>query len=157
MGREIEFVLPKRGIVVVAELLEAAAPHTCAVVWDLLPVEGQLYHARVSGREIGLMVHNPDKHIPPENQTVYCESGDVFLYHYPVGARGNSEPRTTIVVFYGRDTVPMGAEGPMPGNYFAKLQAGREDFALACERIWREGWETLIIRRRGSHRLSARQ
>jgi hypothetical protein len=147
-NREIEFVLPKRGIVAVAELQEQAAPRTCAVVWDLLPIGGELYHARYSGREIGMVINNPDRYIPPENQTIHCESGDVLLEYFPAGTRGNSKPRTIIAIFYGRDSVPMQLEGPSPANYFARLQAGRDEFALACERIWREGWETLIIRRR---------
>jgi hypothetical protein len=148
-GRQIEFVLPGREVIAVAELLESVAPLTCAAVWDLLPAEGQLYHGRSSGREIGLMVHNPSRDIPPENRTIHCQSGDVFLYYSPTGTRGNVEPRTTIIVFYGRDTVPMGAEGPMAGNHFAELRSGKEAFASACEAIWREGWETLVVRRRG--------
>jgi hypothetical protein len=147
-GREIEFILPARSVVATAQMLEDAAPRTCAAVWDLLPVSGRLYHGRSSGREIGLMVDHLSYAIPAENQSIHCQSGDVFLYYHPAGSRGNPDPRTTIIIFYGPDTVPMGAEGPMPGNHFAELRSGKEDFAAACELIWREGWETLVVRRR---------
>jgi hypothetical protein len=146
--RELEFVLRKRGVVAVAELLEDFAPRTCAAVWKLAPIQGVPYHAAYSGREIGLVIESPVQPIPPENRTIAPQSGDVLLEVFAAGVRGNPEPRTIVALFYGRDSVPRQLDGPSPCNLFARLGRARREFARACEELWREGLGTLLIRRR---------
>jgi len=147
-NRELEFVLSDKGVVAVAELLEDAAPRTCAALWDLLPIRGMPYHAAYSGREIGMVIESPARPIPPENRTIAPQAGDVLLEYFAAGSRGNPEPRTIVALFYGRDSVPMQLDGPSPANLFARLGRGQDAFARGCEELWREGADTLIIRRR---------
>jgi hypothetical protein len=146
--RELELVLSDRGVVAVAELLDDAAPRTCAALWDLLPIRGVPYHAAYSGREIGMVIQSPVRPIPPENQTIAPQAGDVLLEYFAAGSRGNPEPRAIVALFYGRDSVPMQLAGPSPANLFARLGRGRDEFARACEDMWREGVGPLLIRRR---------
>src|SRR5207302_9881865 len=52
MTKRMEIRLDKRGISCVAELLEEDAPQTCDIVWNALPLEGDVYHAKYASNEI---------------------------------------------------------------------------------------------------------
>ena len=56
MSRYIEITLKKRGISCVARLLDEKAPRTCEAVWNALPQEGEVYHAKYASNEIYALV-----------------------------------------------------------------------------------------------------
>ena len=52
MARRIELSLKQKKVRAVATLLEDEAPRTCTALWDMLPIDGETYHAKWAGREI---------------------------------------------------------------------------------------------------------
>jgi hypothetical protein len=149
--RRIELVLPRRGLVAAAALLDDEAPGACQRLWERLPLEAETIHAIVSGCELYILFPWEGAPPPRENQTIAADAGDVFFYYapwYAAGAAATGE----IAVYYDRDALPTGGDGPMAGTLVATIVAGRRAFAEACEAIWREGAETLIVRRGGVRR-----
>lgn len=144
--RLIELVLPKRDLVVQAHLLEHEAPHTCQALWERLPLEAETIHAMVSGCELYILFPWDGPPPPQENSTVCTDAGDLFFYYAPWYSEGASSTGE-IAIYYDRDAVPTGGNGPMAGTLFATIVAERDAFATACEAIWREGAEALIVRR----------
>ncbi len=144
--RLIELVLPKRNLVAQARLLEREAPSTCRALWERLPLEAETIHALVSGCELYILFpwHGPPP--PRENSTVCTDAGDLFFYYAPWYSEGASSTGE-IAIYYDRDSIPTGGAGLMAGNLFATIVTQRAAFADACEAIWREGAERLIVRR----------
>ena len=56
MPRYIEITLRRRGVTCVAALLDDQAPRTCRAVWDALPQEGDVYHAKYAGNEFYALI-----------------------------------------------------------------------------------------------------
>ena len=56
MPRYIETILRRRGVTCVAALLDDRAPRTCRAVWEALPPEGDVYHAKYAGNEFYTLV-----------------------------------------------------------------------------------------------------
>ncbi len=56
MPRYVEITLRKRSVTCVAALLDEHAPHTCRAVWEALPQEGDVYHAKYASNEIYALV-----------------------------------------------------------------------------------------------------
>jgi len=144
--RTIDLILPKRNIVARARMLETEAPRTCEFIWERLPIESQIIHAWYSGCEV--YFHFPWRGVTPpkENTTICTDAGDLFFYYAP-WYRADAKPSGEIAIYYDRDAIPMGTAGPMAGSLFAEIFSGRAKFARACESIWTEGSETLLIRR----------
>ena len=59
----------------------------------------------------------------------------------------HASPTGEIAIYYDRDAIPTGGVGLMAGTLFATIVANRAAFADACEAIWHEGAETIIVRR----------
>lgn len=74
------------------------------------------------------------------------DAGDLFFYYAPWYSEGSAR-LGEIAIFYDRDAIPMGGQGPMAGTLFGSIVVNRAPFAAACGSIWREGAETLVIRR----------
>ncbi|WP_150460883.1 DUF3830 family protein [Nesterenkonia ebinurensis] len=174
MTRYLTITLEKRGVTAVAELLDAAAPRTCAAVWEALPQSGQVYHGKYARNEIYHLVPafaevEPGK----ENTTVTPIPGDVCYFAFDSDDLGNPaygyeeaadvraadpdqrKPIVDLAVFYGRNNLLInGDQGWIPGNVFATVVEGLEELAEACQSIWMDGarGETLTFRRvsRGS-------
>ena len=56
MARFIEVMLKKRKVSCVAQLLDDREPKTCEAVWQALPQEGNVFHARFASNEIYTIV-----------------------------------------------------------------------------------------------------
>ena len=50
--RQVRLTFPATGESVIAELLDDEAPHVCALVWKMLPVETKVIHGMYSGFEV---------------------------------------------------------------------------------------------------------
>ena len=145
-NRVIELVLPKRGLITPARLLEREAPITCASIWKRLPIEEPTIHGWCSGDEL-YVVFPWEEEVPPrENTTVCTNAGDLFFYYAP-WFHSYAKPSGEIAIFYGHDAIPMGSNDMMAGTLFAQIESNNESFAEASEEIWTGGSEPLVIRR----------
>lgn len=157
MSRRIEILLHKRNVRVTAVLLDDVAPHTCNAVWESLPLEGDVYHAKRANCEIYTLIP-PLKSDPGlENATIFPIPGDIGYLRLPVG---QEVPREAIArqkehgalvdlaIFYGRNNYILGPQGFTPLNIFAAIAENLPEIAEACENIWRAGGlgERLIFR-----------
>lgn len=152
MARFLSITLTSRGVSCRARLLEEAAPRTCALVWDALPVAGQAYHGKYARNEVYTLL--PPLGTPGrENTTVTPIPGDVCFfsfdagdignpaYGYDEGGQGNSPlGATDLAIFYGRNNLLLNGDvGWVPGNVFATIEEGLTEMAAACNDLWMAG------------------
>ncbi|MDZ7677740.1 MAG: DUF3830 family protein [Acidimicrobiales bacterium] len=165
MPREVEVVLPGRGVVAVAQLLDHEAPRTAQAVWDALPQGGEMFHAKYARNELYTFV-------PPfapapiglEHPTVTPIPGDLVYFEFgagmlPASTYGYADHEGTagadsiidLAVFYERNNLLLNGDiGWVPGNVFGTVISGLDELAAAGNAIWREGTigESLQFRRR---------
>lgn len=165
MAREIELVLPKRGLVCVARLLDEEAPRTARAVWDALPQGGDVFHAKYARNELYTFV-------PPfapapiglEHPTVTPIPGDLVYFEFSAGmlpattygygdaeGAGGADAVVDLAVFYGRNNLLLNGDvGWVPGNVFGTVVDGLGALAEAGNDLWRNGaaGERLELRRR---------
>jgi hypothetical protein len=165
MTRQIEVVLPTRGVVAIARLLDDDAPRTCAAVWDALPLGGDIFHAKYARNELYTFV-------PPfapapiglENPTITPIPGDLVYFEFgagmlPAGSYGyaddegvaGAESVIDLALFYGRNNLLVNGDvGWVPGNVFGAVVEGLDELAAAGNDVWRRGavGESLQFRRR---------
>ncbi|MCD9625312.1 DUF3830 family protein [Rhabdothermincola salaria] len=165
MPREIEVVLPTRGVVAIAHLLDDDAPRTCAAVWDALPLGGDIFHAKYARNELYTFV-------PPfapaaiglENPTITPIPGDLVYFEFgagmlPAGSYGYADDEGVagadsvidLALFYGRNNLLVNGDvGWVPGNVFGTVVEGLDELAAAGNDVWRRGavGESLQFRRR---------
>ena len=154
MSRYITITLVKRGITCRARLLDDEAPRTAGAVWDALPQEGQVYHGKYARNEIYNLVPAFAPEEPgPENTTITPIPRDVCYfsfsatelgapgYGYRAGEGGDTaEGIVDLAVFYGRNNLLInGDKGWIPGNVFATIEEGFEEFAAGCQDLWMNG------------------
>jgi len=157
MARRIELVLKQKGIRAIATFLEDAAPRTCAALWDMLPIDGETFHAKWAGRELYTLVPPPAALPGLENATIMPIPGDLLWFDVspnsidlPIEMRkANPRGLVDIAVFYGRNNFLLSPQGFMPGNLFATITEGLAEYAKACGEVFREGviHERFIVRR----------
>ena len=157
MARRIELSLQEKKVRAVATLLDDEAPRTCAALWEMLPINGDTYHAKWAGRELYTLVPPPKLGPGNENATIMPIPGDLLYFDVspdsidiPISMR-KAHPLglVDIAVFYGRNNFLLGPHGFMPGNLFATITEGLAEYAKACGEVFREGVirERFIIRR----------
>src|SRR3712207_1784354 len=106
MPKQIRLTFVSEGVSAVADLLEEAAPNTCAALWAALPAAGPAHHACYSGSECVFRLPDLLK-LEPENATHEVVPGDVAYTWFPAGAAyGVTEDFAEICWFYDRDSVP---------------------------------------------------
>ena len=165
MTREIEVVLPTRGVVAVARLLDDDAPRTCAAVWDALPLGGDIFHAKYARNELYTFVapFAPEP-IGLENPTITPIPGDLVYFEFgagmlPAGSYGYGDDEGAagadsvidLALFYGRNNLLINGDvGWVPGNVFGTVVEGLDQLADAGNDVWRRGavGESLQFRRR---------
>jgi len=151
MARYMSITLEQRGISCVAKLLDEDAPLTCDIVWDALPLGGDVYHAKYASNEIYALVP-PIKGDAPgaENPTIAPAMGDVCYFYFPIGEIGYRWARdkgldgvpgiVDLAVFYGRNNLLLSpTQGWVRGNVYAQIVEGLAEFAAACNDVWRAG------------------
>jgi len=123
--------------VFLATMLEKKAPKTCKTVFNLLPLEGEVFHATWSGDMLFFKCHEVPSKLEPENQTVYPSRGDVAL---------NSNLKE-IQIIYGQAQL-RARFGPAPDNLFARITENLEGLEEIGKRIHREGAKKITIKTR---------
>ena len=147
MPKQMRLVLPDADVVAMAELFETDAPRTSAAVWDALPLEGVLHHGIWSGPETYLLI-DPSIRIPPENQTVQTQAGEIGYYTQEGGRMVDwPDDMAELAFFYGRGARPGMPTGPVAVNLFARVTENLEGFARACDEIRRSGVTKLRVER----------
>ena len=147
MQRFIEFHSAAEDFVARAKLWDERAPRTCALVWDLLPLDVHLHHAAYSGAELALIL--PGFHpLERENATTTClpwELGFASLHaqDFIDVERDFSE----LMFFYDRNTGPRMLDGLVPVNLFANFVSGQEELRRLAEHIRWEGRKPIHLRR----------
>jgi hypothetical protein len=127
-------------------------------VWNALPFENEVYHARWAGREVFSLLPSFAEDPGEENATIFPSPGDLLFLTVPPSSihippeRRTGRPFFDIAFFYGRGgQLVLSPSGPLPGNLFAVITENLPDLAEACESIWRDSiGETMIIRRAGA-------
>jgi hypothetical protein len=157
MARRIELSLQQKKVRAVATLLEEEAPRTCAALWELLPINGDTFHAKWAGRELYTLVPPPKVGPGVENATIMPIPGDLLYFDVspdsidiPIAMRkAHPQGLVDIAVFYGRNSFLLSPQGFMPGNLFATITEGLAEYAKACGELFREGviHERFMIRR----------
>lgn len=154
MARRMRITLERRGVSCVAELLEEAAPRTCAAVWEALPLAAQVYHGKYARNEIYALLEQFAEVDPGrENTTITPFTGDVCWFTFSGDDLGNpaygyereGEHRAApalvdLALFYGRNNLLInGDQGWIPGNVFATVVEGMPEMAAACQDLWMGG------------------
>lgn len=120
-----------------ARLETELAPKTVAAFRKLLPLKQKLIQARWSGQAAWVPLGELETGLGPENATTYPGSGELLIY-----PGGVSE--TEILFPYGQTAFGSKA-GPLAGNHFATIEAGREQLAELGRRVLWEGAQDIVF------------
>ena len=161
MERFMEIILEKRDIRCVAKLLDQDAPVTARLVWNALPLGGEVFHAKYASNEIYCLVPPIEGEAPGlENSTIVPIPGDVVYFDFPASHIGRTflvdrgldhlPSVVDLAIFYGRNNLLLSPSlGPTPGNVFATITENLDEVAAACNDVWLGGsrGERLVFRR----------
>jgi hypothetical protein len=160
--RMMEISLETRGVTCLARLLDEEAPRTCDAVWASLPQGDRVWHAKYASNEVYCLVPPLASDPGLENPTLTPIPGDVVYFRFPTAQflRSFRESRgieghdavVDLAVFYGRNNLLLDPSyGWVPGNVFATIVEGLDEFARACDDVYRNGseGEVLSYRRAG--------
>ena len=120
-----------------ARLETQAAPKTVAAFRKLLPLRQKLIQARWSGQAAWVPLGELETGLGQENATTYPGAGELLIY-----PGGVSE--TEILFPYGQTAFGSKA-GPLAGNHFATIEAGREQLAELGRRVLWEGAQDIVF------------
>jgi hypothetical protein len=147
--RRVTISFKNSGVTGTAVLMEDKARRTCNAVWDALPLEGPVFHAKWANNELYTIlppfaVEEPGR----ENATVFPIPGDLLYWYIPsedfVPPASNEHHKEVgsvdLALFYGRDNYLLGPAGHMPGNLWGTVEDGLSELAAECLRLWREGF-----------------
>ena len=139
------------------------APRTCNTVWELLPFEGDIFHAKYARNEVYTFLEPPTVDPGMENPTITPIPGDVCYIPFTAGqlpgntygyrsdeAAAGEDRVVDIALFYGRNNLLLNGDiGFVPANVFAAVEENLAAMAEACNDVWRRGsyGERLVFRR----------
>ena len=128
-----------------ARLLNAEAPETCAKFWDALPFEGKALHGLFTGFTLFSFVEFKVEKI--ENPFfVGAGPGDLLLNTYANKCLARGKPmHEEIVLPYSTTGVFWNWGGPLPSNYFGKIQDNLDSLYRIGRRIAGNGSETIFF------------
>jgi hypothetical protein len=160
MTRHMQITLEHRAVSCIAELLDDDAPLTCDAVWDALPQSNGVWHAKYASNEVYCLVPALGSEPGRENPTLTPIPRDVVYFSFPASQFQRSfriergidghDSIVDLAVFYGRNNFLWDPSvGPVPGNVYATIVEGYEEFAEACHDVYRNGsaGETLTYSR----------
>lgn len=156
---KLEFIrvgLRKRGVSTRLRLRWDRSPMTCAAVAPILPVEGQVFHAKYANNEIYCLVPMVEKIPPSEWRCLYPGPGDLLFSPIDSGHSANlvnnalagylppMDPDKGILdfaFFYERGNCLIGPAGPSRGSLFATGTSfdELEIVAAAARDVWFNG------------------
>ena len=148
MHRTIRLSFPDDHVSCEAALLDDAAPQTCAMIWEHLPLEGRTVHGMYSGPELYITAHHlPDVEL--ENGMHRPLPGDVGYWCNEPGKYAMEPERAVEILFiYDRGAAIMGADGqPTFANLFAQVTGDWEEFRHAARKVLTEGPKRFCIER----------
>lgn len=151
-ARQIRLTFTESGESVIADLLDAEAPHICEAVWQMLPLEKTLIHGMYSGPEVFMVLDRPQD-IPRENDVQLPLPGEILYFYDPgTSAGGGNRAVSEICVVYGRGVSLKQHDGvPTSASLFARIPGDWKhdwtEFAAACRRIRREKTSPMRIER----------
>ena len=150
MVRQLRLSFPDAGVSCIAPMLDAAAPDTCAAVWDALPLSGDTVHGMYSGPEIFITADRLAD-VPPENGVHRAQPGDIGYWLNPPGRYATTPERVVeVVLIYDRGAAIMGPDGqPTFVNLFAQVTGDWDAFRQAAKTIRTRGPLRLLIERVG--------
>jgi hypothetical protein len=149
VARCIVLRIPEHDVTATADLLEAEAPHTCNLIWDRLPLEGQLVHGMYSGPELFIVLPGFPA-VAVENQVQRALPGDVGYWHNEGGIHASAPDEVAeLVLVYDRGASIKGSDGSDSWvNLFARMQPDAAvDFLTVCRRYRYEHPWTLRVER----------
>ena len=120
---------------------EAAAPRTREALRAWLPIRTKLIHCKWSGESTWVPFGDERPEVGYENHTSHPAPGDLLIF-----TGGISE--CEILFPYGACSFSSRV-GPLAGNHFATLTAGREQLAEMGRRVLWEGAQDIEITEAG--------
>lgn len=131
-------------------LLEEEASETVSAIWDSLPIEGKLLHARHSGDEVLTEMHGDDTiELEPENWVSNVVPGDVGYWysHWGEGKHKREKRRfSEVVIIYGRNVkLRSGVDTNGHINLFGSVAENFEPLANACRSVHTEGPKRILV------------
>jgi len=148
-GKQIELEID--GVTLVADLLDNRAPRTCAMIWDVLPLEEPISHQQWSGS--GLQVHGsrlreatrkaglwPDPMYPDygENPFIYGCRGELSFHPISPG----------LFITYGKSVFSGPEYGVLPSYIFGEINQDLDKLREIGRKIAREGRTEIVIRKK---------
>ena len=148
-GKQIEMEID--GVTLVADLRDNRAPRTCAMIWDVLPLEEPISHPQWSGS--GLQVHGsrlreatrkaglwPDPMYPDygENPFIYGCRGELSFHPISPG----------LFITYGKSVFSGPEYGVLPSYIFGEINQDLDVLRDVGRKIAREGRTEIVIRRK---------
>ena len=127
-------------------LLEDDAPRTTAAMWDSLPIEGRLTHARWAGPAVWIKTPNA-----PISSHLDVELPVTSIYPGTMVVRGNPNGVAEIFLAYGA-AESRGPTGRTYATPVAELDGDGAELMDALARTWREGSVDVIITQGGADR-----
>lgn len=135
------------------------SPHTCRIICDSLPFEGDMWHAKYANHEIYTLLPVEEtfgKDPPKEWLCMFPAPGDLMYIFHPDGllppdvwTPGASHRIVDIALFYDRGNNLYGPSGGNTGNIFATAAdiEELEAFAEQCLHVWKTGFsgETMYV------------
>jgi hypothetical protein len=149
MARTIVLRIVEHDVSAVADMLDAEAPTTAALIWDALPLAGRLMHGMYSGPELFIMLPGFPA-VKAENQIQRALPGDVGYWHNEAGLHAAAPKEVAELVFvYNRGVSIKGTDGSDSWvNMFARIRLDESaEFLDVCKRFRAEGPWTLSVER----------
>lgn len=135
--------LPDKGVYAAIQLLHAAAPGICPLIWEALghPLETNTAHAAFDGEEVYCFLPPFPVAPPLENQTMRPQPGDVMFFYAPPNAfvctrderlSGGTASVFELAFMYGETDLRHFYEEGFRGSLVGHIDVGRPEFAAAC-------------------------
>ncbi len=149
--RYIELALLTRGVRAKAVMLDDQAPLTCAAMWDALPLEGGVHHARFACNEIYFFAKPwlPEP-LPVENPGIALSPGDLSYKYFgpnlyslaekgPLKEYWKHHGMVDLAYWYDHRIMPTSSFGMKPRNAYARIVEGFEELRQAGDDVFRRG------------------
>ena len=139
----------------IISLYDDVAPQTCDAIWGALyePITWPCMHGMFSGPEVMMGLPESARNfdpraLPPENQTVMPEAGELLWFYQPKNFfKFDPDEFWEVGLFYGTGGRTFGPTGWIPCTYFGRVTENLEGIAEQCRLIRREGIKTIELRR----------
>jgi hypothetical protein len=154
MTKQFQVKVLETGVTATCELLEKAAPRTCATLWPIVErgYQANAVHARWSGPEVVAFVPPEARggadaaSIGTENATMYPARGDVTWLFFPAGMyQMMPEEAWDLAFIYGDDCRFYIPAGMVTMNVWGRIIQGLDEFAGECSQVYQGGRKTLQL------------